>query len=216
MRRRLRLVAGFTLFFVVAGAAVVISPRWVVSRLSWLAADPVRFVVGLLVLTLVRPLLAWPTMLLAVVVGYAWGLAGLPVAVALVTLTSVPPYVVARRSADGGRVSRMGEQAVDVAGDFRSVAASRLFPAPSDLVSIAAGVSGVRSRGFVAGTAVGELPWAFAGVVAGRSIETVLEEGLGAVVDPMLVLAALVAGCLLVARPVYRHLRERRPATGAR
>lgn len=215
MRRRVRLVAGFTLFFVVAGAALLTSPRWVLSRLSWLAADPVRFVAALLLLSLVRPLLAWPTMLLAVLVGYAWGLPGLPVALALITLTCIPPYLVARRSRDGGRFARMGERAVDVAGDFRSVAASRLFPAPSDVVSIAAGVAGVRFGPFVAGTAVGELPWAFAGVVAGRSIETVLDEGLGSVVDPMLVLAALVAACLLLARPVYRHLREtRQPVRG--
>lgn len=214
--RRLRLVAGFALFFVVAGAAVLISPQWLLSRLSWLAADPVRFVAALLVLAVVRPLLAWPTMLLAVLVGYAWGLPGLPVALALITLTGVPPYLVARRSRGEGRFARMGERAVGVAGGFRSVAASRLFPAPSDVVSIAAGVAGVRPGPFLAGTAVGELPWAFAGVVAGRSIGTVLEEGLGAVVDPVLVLAALVAGCLLVARPVYRHLRERRPSAGVR
>lgn len=210
MHRRTRLVAGFALFFVVAGAALLTSPGWVLSRLSWLVADPVRFVVVLLLLVLVRPLLAWPTMLLAVLVGYAWGLPGLPAALALMTLTGVPPYLVGRRSSGDGRFARMGERAVGVAGDFRTVAASRLVPAPSDVVSIAAGVAGVRFSSFLAGTAVGELPWAFAGVVAGRSIGTVLDEGLSAVVDPTLVLAALVAAILLVGSPVYRHVREHR------
>jgi uncharacterized membrane protein YdjX (TVP38/TMEM64 family) len=206
--RRLRLVVGLSLFLVVAAGALLTSPAWVLSRLDWLAADPLRFVAALLLLALVRPLLAWPTTLLAVVVGYGWGVPGLPAAVALITLTSVPPYWFARRSRAGGRFSTAGERAVKVAGGFRGVTASRLIPAPSDVVSIAAGLANVRLWPFVAGTAVGELPWAVAGVVAGESIETVLSGGLGAVVDVRLVAAALVAAALLLAGPAYRVVRS--------
>lgn len=206
MDRRTRMVVGLGLFLAVAAGALLTSPAWVLARLDWVAADPVRFVVALLVLAVVRPFLAWPTTLLAVVVGYGWGLPGLPVALALITLTSVPPYLLARRGRGSGRVAELGEQAVGVAGDLRSVTASRLIPAPSDVVSIAAGVSNVRLAPFLLGTAIGEIPWAVAGVVAGESIETVLTEGLGAVVDPALVVAALVAAVLLLAGPAYRHL----------
>lgn len=204
--RRVRLVGGLALFLVVAAGALLTSPEWVLARLDWLAADPVRFLVVLFLLALVRPLLAWPTTLLAVLVGYGWGLAGLPFAVALIALTSVPPFLLARRSRAGGRVSEMSERAVDVTGGLRGVTVSRLVPAPSDVVSIAAGLANVRLSTFVVGTAVGELPWAVAGVVAGESIETVLAEGVGAVVRIELVAAALGAAALLLAGPVYRSV----------
>lgn len=201
---RVRLGGGLALFCVVAAGALLTSPERALSRLDWLVADPVRFVAVLLLLALVRPLLAWPTTLLAVLVGYGWGLAGLPLAVALVALTSVPPFLLARRSRAGGRVAAVSERTVDVTGGLRVVTASRLVPVPSDVVSIAAGLANVRLSTFVVGTAAGELPWAVAGVVAGESIETVLSGGLGAVVDLRLVAAALVAAVLLLAGPVYR------------
>lgn len=202
---------GAAVLLIVGLGAVLTSPRWVLTRLDWLAADPVRFTAALVALALIRPLLAWPTTLIAVVVGYGWGLRGLPVALALIALTSVPPFLVARRSADGGRVATAGARAVDVTGDLRGVIVSRLLPAPSDVVSVGIGLSGVPLRAFLVGTAVGELPWAFAGVVAGGSIQRVLREGLGAVIEPQLILAAAVAALLLLAGPAYRHLRRPEP-----
>lgn len=208
MQRRHRFVAGLALLLVVAAGALLTSPRWLLARVTWLAADPVRFVCALVLLAAVRPFLAWPTTLLAVVVGYGWGMRGLPLALGLIVLTSVPLFVVGRRSSTGGRFADAGERAVDVTGDLRSVVVSRLFPAPSDVVSFAAGLSGVPLRAFLLGTAIGELPWAFAGIVAGQSIETVLAEGLGAVVSPQLVVAAALVGLLLLAGPLYRHAKE--------
>lgn len=202
---------GAAVLLIVGLGAVLTSPRWVLTRLDWLAADPVRFTAALVALALIRPLLAWPTTLIAVVVGYGWGLRGLPVALALIALTSVPPFLVARRSADGGRVATAGARAVDATGDLRGVIVSRLLPAPSDVVSVGIGLSGVPLRAFLVGTAVGELPWAFAGVVAGGSIQRVLREGLGAVIEPQLILAAAVAALLLLAGPAYRHLRRPEP-----
>ncbi|NHX35433.1 MULTISPECIES: TVP38/TMEM64 family protein [Halolamina] len=211
MQRRTRTVLGVALLLVVGLGAVLTSPQWVLTRLDWLAADPLRFGVALVVLALLRPVLAWPTTLIAVVVGYGWGLRGLPVALALIALTSVPPFLLARRSADGGPVATAGARAVDATGDLRGVIASRLLPAPSDVVSVGIGLSGVPLRPFLVGTAIGELPWALAGVVAGGSIQRVLQEGLGAVIEPRLILAAAIAALLLLAGPAYRHLRDPSP-----
>ncbi|MBP1985790.1 VTT domain-containing protein [Halolamina salifodinae] len=207
MQRRSRAALGAAILLLVAVGAVLTSPRWLLARLDWLAADPVRFVAALVVLALVRPLLAWPTTLIAVVVGYGWGFRGLPVALALIALTSVPPFLLARHSADGGRFATAGAKAVDATGDLRGVIVSRLLPAPSDVVSVGIGLSGVPVRAFLVGTAIGELPWAVAGIVAGRSIDRVLREGLGSVVEPELIVAAAVAAVLLLAGPAYRHFR---------
>jgi uncharacterized membrane protein YdjX (TVP38/TMEM64 family) len=212
MQRRTRLATGLGLLLVVVAGTLLTSPRWLLTRVEWLAAEPVRFVVVLLALALVRPVLAWPTTLLAVVVGYGWGVRGLPFALALIVLTSVPPFLLARRSADGGRLATAGARAVDVTGDLRSVVVSRLVPAPSDVVSAGVGLSGVPLRAFVVGTAIGELPWAFAGVVAGESIDTVLADGLGAVVSLRLVAAAGLAALLLLAGPLYRYRKQQRVA----
>lgn len=208
MKRRTRLVAGLGLFLVVAAGALLASPAWVLGRLAWLAADPLRFAAALVVLALVRPLLAWPTTLLAVVAGYGYGLAGLPVALGLIVATSVPPYLVARRNRGDGRWVAAGERARDVAGDLRSVTASRLFPAPSDVVSVGAGIAGVPLGPFALGTALGETPWALAGVLAGQSIERVHAEGLAAVVDPRLAAAGAIVAALLLAAPVYRQVTD--------
>jgi len=205
VQRRTRAVLGLAVLLAVGLGAALTSPRWVLSRLDWLAADPLRFTAALVALALVRPLLAWPTTLIAVVVGYGWGLRGLPIALALIALTSVPPFLLARRSADGGRFATAGARAMAATGDLRGVIVSRLLPAPSDAVSVGVGLSGVPLRAFLVGTAIGELPWAVAGIVAGRSIERVLREGLGAVIEPQLILAAAVAAVLLLAGPAYRH-----------
>ncbi|MFW5918544.1 MAG: TVP38/TMEM64 family protein, partial [Haloferacaceae archaeon] len=83
MSRRARLAAGALLAGVIAAAAIVVSPDVVLDRLTWLAADPVRFGAALVLLSLVRPFLAWPTSLLALLAGYGYGLAGVPIALAL-------------------------------------------------------------------------------------------------------------------------------------
>jgi len=207
VQRRTRAALGLAILLIVGLGVALTSPRWVLSRLDWLAADPLRFGAALVALALLRPALAWPTTLIAVVVGYGWGLPGLPVALALIALTRVPPYLLARRSADGGPVASAGARAVDATGDLRGVIVSRLFPAPSDVVSVGLGLSGVPLRPFLLGTAIGELPWALAGVVAGGSIQRLRREGLGAVIEPELLLAAAVAALLLLAGPAYRQFR---------
>ncbi|MDS0294497.1 TVP38/TMEM64 family protein [Halogeometricum luteum] len=193
----------------VAAAAVLLSPDAALSQAAWVAADPVRLVAATLALAVVRPFLAWPTTLLALVVGFGFGLAGLPFALALIVLTSIPPYLFARRYGRTGRLAAAGESFVERTGDVRSVVLSRLIPAPSDVVSVGAGVAGVRLGAFALGTAIGEIPWAVAGVLAGASAETLAAGDLGAVVDPRLVAAALLAAALLAAPALYEWYDER-------
>lgn len=200
--RRSRLVFGFALLAVVA-AAVLVAPERALRGLAWVAADPLRFAVALFLVALVRPLLAWPTTLLAVGAGYGYGLVGIPYALALITLTSVPPYLVARHFGRESRVAIAGERVVREAGDLRSVVASRLIPAPSDVVSVAAGVSGVSLSTFALGTAIGELPWAVVGVLAGASLDSLSNATLGTF-DWRLIAACGLAAVLLLAGPVYR------------
>ncbi|OYR54524.1 TVP38/TMEM64 family protein [Halorubrum halodurans] len=203
---------------VAVAAAVVLalaaSPTAALGALEWLAADPLRFGVALVALAAIRPFLAWPTTLLAVVAGFGYGWAGVPVGAVLLTATAVPPYWLARAgrarlvndSRTVERVSATGSRLVADAGGLRAVAGSRFLPVPADAVSVTAGVSGVAPRPFLAGTAIGELPWVVAGVAAGVSADRLASDEL-TVADPALFVALGVAGVLLLARPLYRAWR---------
>ncbi|MFB6108191.1 MAG: TVP38/TMEM64 family protein [Haloplanus sp.] len=206
--RRPRLLAGLAVLALVAVLAWVTSPAWVVARLSWVAGDPLRLTVALVALAVVRPLVAWPTTTIAVVAGYGFGPAGFPLALGLVVLTSVPPYWVARRGRGEGRLATAGERFVDATGGVRGVTASRLVPAPSDVVSVAAGVAGVRLGAFAVGTALGEVPWVAAGVVAGDSLDALTAGSLASTFDPTLVAGSLAVGVLMLAGPLYRLYAE--------
>lgn len=205
---RRRIAAGAALAVVVAGA-VLTSPAAVLSRAAWLVADPVRLLVAAVAFAIVRPLLAWPTTLLAVLLGYGLGLAGFPVALALVTLTSVPPFILARRLGSDGDVAAAGAAFAERAGGVRSVVASRLVPAPSDVVSVAAGVAGIRLPTFLVGTAIGEIPWVLAGTLVGLSAETLTAGTVADVADPRLIVAAALAGLLLLTPAAYDWYLER-------
>jgi uncharacterized membrane protein YdjX (TVP38/TMEM64 family) len=209
MDRRVRLAAGVGLVALVASLAVLTSPSAVLGRLSWVAADPLRLSLALIVVAVVRPLFAWPTTLLAVAAGYGLGLGGFPLALALVVLTSLPPYWVAGLSAGDGSVAAAGERLVAETGDVRSVVGSRLLPLPSDVVSAGAGVAGVPLRAFALGTAVGEVPWVAAGVVAGNSFARLSTASLSAAMGPRVVVGAAILAALAFAGPAYR-LYDRR------
>lgn len=199
-----RLVAGGTAVLAIGLAAWLASPAVALEWLTWLAADPIRFGIALLAVTAVRPLLAWPTTLLAVAVGYGYGWAGLPIGIGLMTLTALPPYYVARR-VGGGRTAAAGEQFVGAAGGgFRTVVASRFLPTPSDAISIGAGVARVPLRPFLAGTAVGETPWVVAGVVVGTSVDRIVAGDVSGAMDLHLLIGMTAAGVLLLAGPLYR------------
>jgi uncharacterized membrane protein YdjX (TVP38/TMEM64 family) len=196
---------------VVAAGALLVEPSVVLARLSWLTAHPARFLLALVGFALVRPLLAWPATVLGVAAGYGLGLAGAPVAVALLGVTAVPPYLFARRvgapdvDPDGrvGRALAAAERVRADAGDRRTVVAVRLLPAPSDAISVAAGAGGVALRPFLVGTVVGEGPWAVAGALAGAELGS-LAAGAAPRVDLRLVAVAVAVAGLLLVGPVYR------------
>jgi uncharacterized membrane protein YdjX (TVP38/TMEM64 family) len=208
MSRRTRLAAGVLIAGGVAVVALLTSPQLVLDRLTWLTADPLRLAGALVLLAIVRPFLAWPTTLLALLAGYGYGLPGIPIALGLLVLTGFPPYLLARRGRAGGPVSAASERVVDATGAVRAIVISRLLPTPSDAISVAAGLAGVAAGPFALGTLLGELPWAIAGVLVGDAADRVLAEGLGAALDPRLLGAMIVLALALSVRPLVEWLRD--------
>jgi uncharacterized membrane protein YdjX (TVP38/TMEM64 family) len=202
----------------VGGAgALLVDPAFVLQRLAWLAADPVRFSLALVVFALLRPLLAWPATLVGLAAGYGLGLVGAVVAIVLIGVTALPPYLFARWVGgpavdEQGRAARLLSVANRVrkdAGDHRAVTAARLLPAPSDAISLAAGAGGVPLRPFLVGTLLGEGPWAVAGALAGTELGNLAAGSAVSVDARLIVVATLVAG-LLLAGPAYRVYSESR------
>lgn len=151
---------------------------------------------------------AWPTTLVAILAGYGYGaVLGFPIALAGTTGSALLPFLFARYVDGGsglvGRLGDSGERFFAATGDLRGMIASRLAPAPSDPVSAAAGLSGVSTGAFVLGTAIGEIPWTVAAVLAGSSLETLSVGGLSAIGWELIAAAGAVAVALL-AGPAYR------------
>jgi uncharacterized membrane protein YdjX (TVP38/TMEM64 family) len=209
-RRRAAVGLGLLALFAV-GAAV--APERVFARLRW-AVDSPWFPLLLVGLYAVRPFLAWPILVLSALVGFRYGpTVGVPVALAGAVATSLIPYAAGRRAAAGvatggalGQLVAGSERYFAAAGDLRGVVAARLVPTPAEAISAAAGMGGVSLGAFALGTAVGELPWVVAAVVAGSSARRLAAAGFRP--DPGLVAALLAAGLLLLAAPAYRIYRE--------
>jgi uncharacterized membrane protein YdjX (TVP38/TMEM64 family) len=161
---------------------------------------------------LVRPLLAWPITAISVLVGYRYGLLlGVPIALLGAVGTSLLPYAFGRyhRGHDGALAGLVAgsRRFFDATGGLRGLIAVRLAPTPAEPVSIAAGTGGVTVVPFAIGTAIGELPWTIAAVLAGHSLSR-LSVAPAAAVNPWLVAAGLLAAALLLAGPAYRWLRR--------
>ncbi len=205
-----RLVALSTLAFVL-GAALLISKATVMAGVETVASDPALFAIAVVLLYALRPLVLWPTTLVAVAVGYGFGIAlGFPIALLGAVFTSIPAFYAGRWVAAGwdcgvaARLADAGSRFFDATGDFRGVVAGRLAPVPADAVSAAAGMGGVRLRVLAAGILVGELPWTIAAVVVGNSLHTISTGGLGSIGTQLGVVTTLAA-LLLVAGPAYEH-----------
>lgn len=213
MRPTRRGVAVGVVVSVAVGVGLLLSPTRVLGGAHGVVMGP-WFPALLVALYLIRPVLAWPISAISVLVGFRYGpVIGFPIAMAGVIVTSLIPYGVARSLTPArgliADAADRSEEFFDATGGFRGVTAARLAPMPAEVVSSAAGVGRVPVAAFVAGTAVGELPWTAAAVIAGHSMhELSLAD---ATPDPRLVAVAVVAGGLLIAGPVYRHLRARRP-----
>jgi uncharacterized membrane protein YdjX (TVP38/TMEM64 family) len=209
-----RQVVGLAVLAVVVAASLLAGPDRLLVVARNLADRPFLFGVLLVAVYLVRPVFAWPTTLVAILAGYGYGpILGFPVALAGTTGSALLPFLVARYVGEGsGLVARLGdsgERFFAATGDLRGMVASRLAPAPSDAVSAAAGLSGVSTSAFVVGTAVGEIPWTVAAVLAGSSLETLSTAGLNAVSWELIAAAGAVAVALL-AGPAYRAVTVRR------
>lgn len=205
-----QLVGAATLVAVAVLAAVVLSPEQVVGELEHLATHPLRFGAALALVYLARPFLFWPVSSIAVVLGYLYGpVAALPLALAGAGLTGLPPFVIARSAASDvgllGALAEPGRDLVGVVGEVRGVIAARLSPVPGDVVSYGAGLSEVSVPAFLAGTVVGEVPWAIVAVVAGDSMRTLTVTGFRP--SPALLVGIAALAVLVLAGPLYRHVR---------
>jgi len=205
-RRQVIGVAG--LVTLAGGLALLFSPATVVARLEGLATRPLPFVAGLVVLYLVRPFLLWPVSSVALLLGYLYDpVIAMPLALAGAALTGLPPYALARYAQTDlglfGSIGSAGERLTDAIGEARGVLAARLSPVPGDPISYAAGLSGVSLGPFLAGTVVGEIPWALVTVLTGASMRS-LDPSRPAV-TPELVVAFAGLGVLVLAGPVYRR-----------
>lgn len=211
---RRQLVGTAGLVGIAAGASVLSSPGTVVTELEGLAARPLAFGLALVIVYLVRPFLLWPVSSIALVLGYLYGPAiALPLALAGAALTALPPYLVGYYAQSDvglfGSLATSGEQFVDTVGETRGVIAARLSPVPGDPISYAAGLSGVSLRPFLAGTVVGEIPWAVVAIFAGASMRTLTLSEFA--VSPELVVALAGLAVLILAGPLYNHVRTTTP-----
>ena len=194
---------------------LVFSPGDAAATLRGVLYSP-WFPLVLVGLYAVRPLLAWPITALSLLVGVRYGLVvGVPVALAGAVGTSLLPYAVGRRYRDrAGALAwavEGSERYFDATGGFRGVVAARLAPTPAEPVSVAAGAGRVSLGAFALGTAVGELPWTVAAVLAGRTLSGLAVEA--PTFDPRLVAGAVLAALVLLAGPAWGWLRARRRAS---
>jgi uncharacterized membrane protein YdjX (TVP38/TMEM64 family) len=210
MQRRTRLAVGGLTLVGVCLAAWFVSPTVALGQFEALASRPLLFAAVVLAVAIVRPACAWPTLLLSIGVGYAYGLAGLPLALVALVITNLPPYWFGASTAKNGRLTTAGQTLLAETGGVRGMTAARLFPLPSDAVSVAAGAVGVRLRPYLAGTALGELPWAILGVIVGRSVDHLTTGELSGAVDPWLLAGMTAMAVLLLAGPCYRVLSTER------
>lgn len=204
MQRRDRTILGLTSLGVVVLAAWLVSPSVALDWIATLVRRPLVFGLAVCLLAVVRPLFAWPTLTLSIAIGYAYGFLGVPFAVVVLVVTSVLPYWFGVETAGSGRITAAGRRLIDELGGVRGVTAARLLPAPSDAVSVAAGIAGVRFRPYLLGTALGELPWAILGISVGVSLDRLQGGAFAGLVDPWILVGMAAVAVLLLAGPCYR------------
>lgn len=208
-RRQLLGTAGLGAVALVA--ALVFSPATVVGELEHLATHPGQFALALAAVYIVRPFLLWPVSSLALVLGYLYGpVVALPLALAGAALTGLPPFFVARYAdSEAGpfaSIATRGQELTDAVGETRGVLAARLSPVPGDAISYASGLSNVSLSAFLAGTVVGEVPWALVTIYAGDSMRTLTVTGF--TLSPAILVAITGLGIIVLSGPLYSRYRE--------
>lgn len=198
-----------------AGAALHFSPDSILQSVAHLSEHPWLFLGIVAVLYVARPFLMWPISVLSITVGFVLGVEyGVPVAIAGTLLSNSIVFFAARyaRTDAGplGFASRSGDRFVERTGGLRGVIAARLAPLPADVVSSAAGLSEVSFKTYLLGTLVGESPWIAAEVIAGASMHTLSVHGLSHSLS--LFIGATALSAVLLARPVYKYVRDESPA----
>lgn len=192
------------------------SPDTAIAALQDLADRPFLFGAVLVGLSVVRAFLGWPTVALSAVVGFGYGIAGLPVALCGVVITSAPPFYAARwftteSSPDGPsvleRLGESGDRYLGATGDVRGITAARLAPIPADVVSAAAGLSTVGFGVYAVGTLLGEIPWTIAAVFIGSSARNLTVSGLDELSLPLAIGTGLAA-LVLLAGPIYNAVKR--------
>jgi len=212
----LRRVLALLLWAVLLASFVVLASRHPGGILGVLAAFLHAVTLsprGLLLLAglyLVRPLLLLPVTVLTAFCGYLFGpLLGLLVAEVAGVASAVVGYLAVRWW-------RGTPPAVPAAwwqrlrrGTFEAVLVSRLSFVPGDLVNGAAGVLALRLGPFVAATALGGLPGAVVGVLAGAGMRGASFEAAPVRLHPAFIAGSL--GLALASLAVGMVLRRRRP-----
>jgi len=191
--------------------ALVFRPRTVLSTVRALLDSP-YFPLVLVGLYVARPFLAWPITALSALVGFQYGLVvGVVVALAGAVLSTLIPYSAVRYfDFDSGVLGWAEDESgrfFEATGDFRGLLAARVAPVPAEAASLAAGAAHVRPSVFVAGTLVGELPWAVAAVLVGHSMHRLTLSDVS--FDPWLLAVTAIAGLVLLAGPTIKFVRGR-------
>ncbi|WP_265111898.1 TVP38/TMEM64 family protein [Halosolutus halophilus] len=92
-----RAIAGLLAVSGMVAVGLLVSPSRTMEFVASLATDPYQFGLVVAGLYFVRPLFAWPTTPLAVVVGYGYGVSlGVPIALLGVVATVIPVFVAVR------------------------------------------------------------------------------------------------------------------------
>lgn len=212
-RSRLGLIVGVGSILLAALAIAALAPHeLLVSRIATLESGGL-VLLGILLAYVLRPLVFGPMSIITVFVGFRFGVGlGLFVAILGTVLSTLPPYVFARRY---GRqvgvfqgLGRSGIRAIRVTGELRSVVSARLSPVPADPVSYGAGFSNVAVGSYVLGTIIGELPWALAFLYLGDSLQRWSTSS--ATIDLRLIAVFSLGAALLLAGPTYRYVRRHR------
>jgi len=207
-----RALAGLAVLAAVVAGAALVSPDRAVALAAAVADDPLTFGAVLAALYLLRPLFAWPTTLLSLLVGAGLGVTvGVPVALAGIALTTLPTYAATRWLGVGERFPRaraVGDRYFARTGHLRGTVAGRLVPLPADVVTCGAAMADVRLRTLLLGTVIGEVPWTVAAVVVGSSAGRIAQVGLDGV-GLRLALLTTLSGLVLLAGPAYAVLSDR-------